>query len=113
MALISVGSIGNFSVVARPSAMKKLAAAARIKTFAVLAEVSDQVPVKAFDFAVSKNRRGLALQSLQLKKDFQNFVARLFRRSSKIFFLAWAWDMSGLCSYPGENARSGLLPYPS
>jgi hypothetical protein len=112
MALISVGSIGKFSVVARPAAMKKLEAAGRIKTFSVLAEVSGPEPVKGFDFAVSKNRRGLALQSLQLKKEFQDFVARLFHRSSKLYFLAWAWDMSGLRYYPGETADPGscLIP---
>ena len=112
MALISVGSIGDFSVVALPAAKKRLAAAARISTLAVLAEVTNQSPPKGFDFTISKNRRGLTLQSLLLKRDFQNFIARVFHRNSKIYFLAWAWDMSGLSFYPGQKAdpTSCLIP---
>ena len=112
MALITVGSIGDFSVVPLPSAKKALANAKRVDTFSVLAEVTNKTPANSFDFAVSANRRGLALQSLQLKKEFQNFLAKLFKKTSKIYFLAWAWDMSGLSSYPGQNADAGscLIP---
>ena len=29
-----------------------------------------------------------------MKKEFGNFISRLFNATSKIYFLAWAWDMS-------------------
>lgn len=112
MALIRVGSIGDFSVIPLGIAIKKLPAARQINTFSVLSEVKSQLPPRAFDFAVSKNDRGLTLKSLQLKKDFGNFISRLFKATSKIYFLAWAWDMSGLSFYPGSAAApsSCLIP---
>lgn len=112
MALIKVGSLDDFSVVALESAAKALSHAKRVDTFSVLAEVSNKAPQKSFDFRVSKDHRGLALQSLQLKKEFQTFLARLFNKKSKIYFLAWAWDMASLSHYPGMNAdpSSCLIP---
>jgi len=112
MALITVGSMGDFSVVPLARAKKALANARRVDSFSVLAEVARETPANAFDFAVSAEPRGLALQSLQLKREFQNFLARLFKKTSKIFFLAWAWDMTSLSAYPGDKAdpRSCLIP---
>jgi len=112
MALIQVGSLGEFSVVPLETAMKKLPAAQRIDTFSVLSQVTSQLPPLAFDFAVSRNERGLTLKSLQLKKEFGNFISRLFNATSKIYFLAWAWDISGLSFYPGPAAApsSCLIP---
>ena len=112
MALITVGSIGDFSVVPLQPAKKVLANPKRVDTFSVLAEVTNAVPANSFDFAVSTDRRGLALYSLQLKKQFQNFLARLFKKTSKIYFLAWAWDMSGLSSYPGQTAEADTCLIP-
>jgi hypothetical protein len=104
MALITVGSIGDFSVVPLPQAKKALPNLKRVDSFSVLAEVTKEVPATAFSFATSRERRGLALKSLQLRKEFQNFLSRLFGRTSKIYFLAWAWDMTGLSHYPGKDA---------
>lgn len=112
MALIKVGSLDDFSVVPSEAAEKVLPLAKEIDTFSVLAEITNTAPANSFNFLVSEDRRGLALQSLQLNSQFQNFLARLFSTTSEIYFLAWAWDMAGLVQYPGANgnANSCLIP---
>ena len=108
MALINVGSLGDFSV----QALERLPNAEEIDTFSVLAEVKERVPANSFNFLTSPDRRGLALQSLQLKREFQNFFARLFHKKSNIYFLSWAYDVKGLSHYPGNSAAptSCLIP---
>lgn len=45
-------------------------------------------------YAVSAERRGLALRSIKLTKDF-GWLADLFNPSKQIYFISYAWDLSG------------------
>jgi hypothetical protein len=110
MALIKYRSLGDFSVA--PTAKATIPSAEQIDSISVLAEVTRAAPPDSFDFLTSKDRRGLALHTLQLKSEFQSFLQRLFNMDSDIYFLAWAWDMSGLQHYPGANADPSLCLIP-
>jgi hypothetical protein len=52
-------------------------------------------------FSVSANSRGVSLKTIQLTKDFGLF-SDLFNPSYNVYFVAWAWDLSGnpVVQYP-------------
>ncbi|PXX06374.1 hypothetical protein [Mycolicibacterium moriokaense] len=114
MAIITSGSLADFSITPTDGAYKSMAAADEIDSFGVLAEVTRDAPADLFKFDVSAESRGLGLASLRLEKGFQNFLARLFNKTSDIYFLAWCWDMSGAPAtvYPDAAAAptSVLIP---
>lgn len=114
MALIEVGDISELSVTARPRASATVKNANSIKTFGVLADTAPQAPAEAFDFAVSTQSRGLALERLLLQKNFQGGLGRLLDRRRKVYFLAWAWDFSGkpVYFYPGGTSPAGTTLIP-
>jgi hypothetical protein len=113
MATITSGSFAQFSVhpmdadVTAPSPDKP-------DTFGVLADLPPSAAAEAFKFAVSTDSRGLGVATLRLDKEFQGQLARLLRRSSDVYFLAWCWDLSGApaATYPGAAASpaSSLIP---
>jgi hypothetical protein len=114
VALITIGSLTQFSVEPTDAALASVPEADAVNNFGVLAEVTREAPAGVFRFAVSPEGRGLAVASLRLEKGFQNFLARLFHKTSDVYFLAWCWDMSGdpASLYPGAVAdpASGLIP---
>jgi hypothetical protein len=114
MAIITSGSLAQFSVEPTTAAYASVAAADQVDNFGVLAEVSREVPADTFRFAVSSESRGLGVAKLTLDKDFQSFLARLFHKTSDVYFLAWCWDLSGTPTsiYPGTAAdpSSALIP---
>jgi hypothetical protein len=114
MALIQTGSFSDLSVVVRPEAAEALEGANEVDSFGVLAETSSAMPADSFDFAISHERRGLALQSLRLEKGFQSLIRRLFDATSDVYFLAWAWDFSGQQAvvYPGAATDTGAALIP-
>jgi hypothetical protein len=114
VALIKAGDISELSVTAQPAATKIVPDASAIKTFGVLAKATPTVPAGMFDFGVSAQNRGLALQKLLLEKNFQNRLSRVFDRTRKVYFLAWAWDFSGQPAYfyPGESSPAGTTLIP-
>jgi hypothetical protein len=114
MAIITQGSIYDFSVELVPSAEQTIAGLNQVDSFATLAQVSSAVPADAFQFMVSAEARGLALASIRLEPGFQSFLKRLFNKTSDIYFIAWCWDCSGqpVATYPGIGAdpKSCLIP---
>jgi hypothetical protein len=114
MAIITVGSLSDFSLTPTARAVDTLAAAADVDSFGTLAEVTREAPADLFQYAVSPEARGVAAARLLLDKGFQNFLARMFHKTSKVYFLAWCWDMSGapVSMYPGVVAdpSSALIP---
>jgi hypothetical protein len=114
MAIITSGSLAEFSVEPTKEAHKSVAAADQVDNFGVLAEVAREAPADVFRFAISPEARGLAVARLRLDKDFQSFLARLFHKTSDVYFLAWCWDLSGIPTsmYPGAaaDASSALIP---
>lgn len=63
---------------------------------------------------VSPQPRGLAITSLALQPEFQDWLARKLDRTSYVYFLAWCWDLSGqaVVAYPGTatGADKCLIP---
>lgn len=134
MALFTVGSVDDFSVVpgdqvrsviARDfglgagDARARRAAGIRDDDFGldsarVLRQAAGYIPVDDFGFAVSAEPRGLGLQSLRLEKEAQKFVRRLFHRTSKVYFVAWGWDLSGqpVYCYPDAGVGAGSVMIP-
>jgi len=114
MAIITTGSLAEFSIRPTDRAYESVAAADQVDNFGLLAEVARDVPADVFEFEVSSLGRGLALARLRLDKGFQSFLARLFHRTSDVYFLAWCWDLSGKPTslYPGVAAdpSSALIP---
>lgn len=114
MAIITSGSLADFSVVPTSTALESLDTSDQIDNFGLLTEVTREIPAEQFRFAVSPEARGLALARLRLDKGFQSFLARMFRRTSDVYFLAWCWDLSGhpASMYPGNAADplSALIP---
>src|SRR5947199_362025 len=106
MAIITTGSLADFSVQPSDEAYRSVAAADQVDSFAVLAEVAREVPADVFRFAVSAEPRGLAIARLRLDKDFQSFIKRIFHKTSDVYFLTWCWDMGGspASMYPGTAA---------
>lgn len=109
MALVTTGSLTDFSVLPAD------ATAEEADSFAVLAAPRPaEETSQAFKAAVSAEPRGLALRSLRLDRAFQSFITRLLDKTSDVYFLAWAWDLSGEPPfvYPGSGAgpESCLIP---
>lgn len=114
MAIITRGSLADFSIEPTKGASTSVAAADVVDNFGVLAEVTRDAPADVFQFEVSPEPRGLALARLRLDTGFQSFLARLFHKTSDVYFLAWCWDLSGAPAsvYPGVSANptSVLIP---
>ncbi|MGC1851786.1 MAG: hypothetical protein WA687_05035 [Solirubrobacterales bacterium] len=92
MALIKSGDFGDLSLAPKTGAPAELQP---IDSFSMLAEAARELPVEDVGFAKSPQPRGLALKRLHMGPGFQSFVKRLFHMSSKVYFLAWGWDLSG------------------
>jgi hypothetical protein len=110
MALIDVGTFDRISVRLRTEGRR----AAPQERIYILGDSPKTTPAKKYDFVQSRDRRGFALQRITLEKDIRGWAGRLFKRTTNVYFLSWAWDMSGepIAIYPGELVRSGdcLIP---
>lgn len=108
MALIKVGSINNFAVTTKETVKKQKPFLKGIKTFATLGEVSRDVPTDSFEFVTSTDQRGVGLKSIQLTEGFEGFLQKFLNPTNEIYFVAWAWDLSGqtINQYPGANVNS-------
>jgi hypothetical protein len=96
MALITVGSVDDFSVVpVRSMTAHRRMAFGDIDTVKVLSLASPLVSPEEFEFPVSTEPRGLALKSIRLQREAQKFFKRKFHLKSNIYVLSWAWDLSG------------------
>ncbi|MFH0801164.1 MAG: hypothetical protein V2A78_02075 [bacterium] len=114
MALIKHGSFYKFSAAATKKAQADHAAIGALQTFSDLREVTRTVQPVPINFHTSNAPRGLALKSIKLTKGFEGFLQSLFNRTNEVFFLSWAWDLSGNppVKYPGLGAepQSCIIP---
>lgn len=108
MALIKVGSINNFAVSAKSTVKIAKPFLKGIKTFAALSEVSRDVEPDSFELITSVDQRAVALKKIQLTQGFEGFMQKVFDPTNELYFVAWAWDLSGqpINLYPGENINS-------
>lgn len=114
MALIKSGSIDNFVVTAKKEKVKAFPFLESISTIYELKEISRGSLPESFDYVQSVQARGLALKSLTLTEGFNGFLGNVFSLKNNVYFIAWAWDLSGqpICQYPGEkfDVKNVLIP---
>jgi hypothetical protein len=112
MAIIERGSFGSFFMQPDEQTLREQPTASGLRTFAVLSEVSSVAAGEPMTFGRSSDPRGLALGKLALEDGFQSFLQKLFHKTSKVYFLSWAWDLSGAppSVYPGTLAPASLIP---
>lgn len=114
MALIKVGSINNFAVSAKEPVIKQMPFLKGIKTFSALNEVSRGLTPDLFELCTSTEQRGLALKNIELTEGFEGFLQKYLNPTNEIYFVAWAWDLSGqpVNLYPGENSnfQDAIIP---
>lgn len=107
MALIQVGSINSFAVAAAPRAIQQQPTLRGVRSFSELNEVTSAAPPDAFDLITSVAERGVGIKSIQLTEGFEGFLQQVFNPVNEIYFVAWAWDLSGqpVERYPGDGVR--------
>jgi hypothetical protein len=106
MALITIGSINDFAVRAKPEAKSKMQVLGKIGKIAELKELAENADPSDFEFVTSADPRGIALRSILLSEGFEGLLQNVFNPVNEVYFLAWAWDMSGMPVefYPGLGA---------
>jgi len=114
MALIKVGSINSFAVTAKEAITKEKNFLSGIRTFADLSEVSRKIAPNSFDLITSANQRGIGIKSITLTEGFRGFLGNLFDATNKVYFVAWAWDLSGesVNLYPGSGVEANEVLIP-
>jgi hypothetical protein len=114
MALITNGSINSFSATVASSVLSKKPYLEAFRTLSEIGEATRSVQPAPLDFNVSTTTRGLALKSLKFTQGFEGFLGNLFKDTNEVYFLAWAWDMSGnpIVEYPGVTAtdKTCIIP---
>lgn len=105
MALITTGSIKNFTVEASKKTNTKRAGSAKLRSFFELEELSEANKDVQYELSVSEDKRGLALKNFKLNKSFEDFISSIFSPVNEIYFIAWSYDLSGqpVHYYPGEG----------
>lgn len=114
MALIKVGSINNFSVSAKEDSIQRKPFLKGIRSVSELNEVSRDITPDLFELSTSAEPRGLALKNIKLTEGFEGFLQEYLNTKNEIYFVAWAWDLSGqpVNLYPGQNfePKDVLIP---
>jgi hypothetical protein len=107
MSLIKNGSLLDFSVKAKEHVLSKNPILKQINTVKTLSEVSRTVENNSFEYTPSAEPRGIALKTLELTEGFEGFLCNLFNATNEVYFIAWAWDLSGkpVNQYPGKDTN--------
>ena len=119
--LISTGSINHFAV--RPTATSKdviteLASKVLLQKYVrnigSLDQMSKSLKHVPFEPVPLPGKAGVALKSITLHKGFEGFLQNCFNKVNEIYFIAWAWDMSGQppVVYPGTGFNPENWIYP-
>ncbi len=106
MALINNGSFDSFSVKAKYKIVSSFPELKGIKSLAEAYEVRREIVEKdPFDLSMSSDSRGLGIRSIILTEGFEGFLQNIFNKKNEIYFVSWAWDLSGkpIFAYPGES----------
>jgi hypothetical protein len=114
MALLRHGLLTDLAVQAKASALEHRPALKGIKTFNEMVEASRDLAPGTFELITSTDARGVYLKGIKLLEGFEGFLQRIFKKTNDIYFVAWAWDLSGepITQYPGERAspKDVLIP---
>jgi len=98
MALIKHGSFGDFAANVSPDALESLTLDKSVEildTVGVLEEATRPAQTATIQFPVSAEARGLVLKSMMFKEGFEGFLSKIFSGESEVYFLSWAYDLSG------------------
>ena len=73
----------------------------------MLKEITRTVEPDSFELITSNESRGLTLKSIFLTEGFEGMLGNLFNTTNEVYFIAWAWDLSGksIILYPGEGFK--------
>ncbi len=117
MAIIQKGSFGDIPVTFKEDAIAPMANADSLRQLnkvSLVQQASRSIQSQTLAIPKSSNKRGLALKSITLKKDFEGFIEKLFkdfndRFENNIYFVAWLWDLSGEppVLYPSPDLITG------
>lgn len=82
-----------------------------INTFNLIEQATRKVQAEPLNLLHSAEPRGIALKSLKLTKGFEGFLQKMLNPTNEIYFLSWAWDMSGkpIQVYP-EPGQALIIP---
>ena len=107
MALIKSGNLNDFSVSPKESILQHKSYFRNYKNFNVLQEITRTVEPDSFELIISNESRGLTLKSIFLTEGFEGMLGNLFNTTNEVYFIAWAWDLSGksIILYPGEGFK--------
>ncbi|HEX2922086.1 MAG TPA: hypothetical protein VHO50_13060 [Bacteroidales bacterium] len=114
MALITTGSLLDFSVTPKKSLRSERFSFAeysklfgRKNSFTAFRELSRLIPPDSIELMRSKEPRGVALKSFELRQGFEWFLQNIWNSTNEIYFIAWAWDLSGMAPnyYPGDGTN--------
>jgi len=107
MALIKRGSFNSYKVKPNRKVLGKKSVFDTIKTFNEFGEIAANAPEEGFDLINSTEARGICINSIELLEGFEGFLQGFLNPTNEIYFVAWAWDLSGqpVYCYPGENFK--------
>jgi hypothetical protein len=109
MALITVGSLNDFSAQFSTTIQDRPNALRGVHPIGVMSEANASLKKEKVEFPTSKSPRGVALNRIKLSRDFGNFFQHFFDVDHDVYFVAWAWDYSGkpVVQYPPSEVASG------
>jgi hypothetical protein len=114
MALIQKGTVSDFSVNARRESIIGSTLFSVVKKLHEFEQLQRTLPENSFEYTTSPEARGIALKSIKLTKGFEGILGNLFNLTNEVYFLAWAFDLSGqpLHFYPGQDIEpdSFIIP---
>ncbi|MGK3988617.1 hypothetical protein WME99_36575 [Sorangium sp. So ce136] len=107
MSIIHEGSFGAFSATVAPHLQRP--AFDSLTQLDHVVEATRAIQPVPLQLRTSKERRGLALKALELHGGFEGILGDLFDEKNEIYFVSWAWDLSGEKPYlyPGDGTSPG------
>lgn len=114
MALIQVGTVSDFALrTLEPSGAPDVevdvgvGVAVREERFDTLGEVVTSAQADQYGAVITDSPRGLAVSKILLRPGLRDWLSRFLHRSVPVYFLAWAWDLSGnpIEVYPAAVGR--------
>lgn len=109
-ALIRTGSWHDFNVSPHiaPTMKAKHGSLESMRTLRQIANATRELQPLQVELKRSSDDRGLALKSLKLMKGFDGYLRGVFNPTNEIYFVSWAWDLSG--SAPFMHPATGTAP---
>lgn len=115
MAIIQQGSFDDTPVTFEGNALTK--SVQKLNKISLVKQAARSVQDKPLVIHRSNDKRGIALKSITLEKDFEGFIEKLFNpiddlNRNHLYFVAWVWDLSGKppVLYPSPDQEGKFDP---